>query len=170
MLNFLNGWKNPIIKVLTSRNIVLETIELPFAGKEGLKESIEELNVTHELNNFTTLKKVFGYRITWKLPYKEYANVSTMMKIKKILDYQRAGYKLVLIPRKDLPLRKFEILYTGKSLEYGIHGHGINAIGNKDVELEFQTKYLVEDLKFFDPNEIIYSGFYLYNRLGVLAV
>lgn len=169
MLNFVNGFQNSVIRIIDNANALIDVIELPYAGREGLKESIEELAVTHDLNNFTILKKVFGYRINWELPYKEYSNINTMMSIKKILDYQKAGYRLILIPRKDLPIRKFEVFYSGKSLDYGINGGGIFAKGNKHVELQFTTKYLINDLIFYDPNAIRYTGWYNHNRLAVYA-
>ncbi len=168
MLNVF-GWRNPVFKIYDSVNNVIEEIELPIVNKSGLLENISEMKVKHELNDFTLLQKTFGYRLKWTLPYDEYLNITTMLNIQEILRYQKIGYKIILTPRKDVKLRRFEVHYTGDSLEYGIHGKGSLSIGMKNVKIEFTTKYLIEDLGLVDPNTIMYAGFYLHNRMAVLA-
>lgn len=167
MANFINGWRHPIFRIYNN-NILLDTIELPIVGASGLVETIQERRIVHELTNFTLLNKIFGYTIRWSLPYSEYANKATMLKIQQILRYHKAGYKIILTPRADLTRRFFEVLYTGEEIEMGIKKGGSNAVGNQLVNIEFTTKYLIDDINWIDPDTIQYIGFRQNNRLAIL--
>lgn len=167
MANFINGWRHPVFKIFNN-NILLDTIELPIVGISGLVETIQERRIVHELTNFTLLNKIFGYTLRWNLPYTEYANKTTILKIQQILRYHKAGYKIILYPRADLTRRFFEVLYTGDEMEMGIKKGGSNAIGNNLVNIEFTTKYLIDDINWIDPDTIQYIGFRQNNRLSIL--
>lgn len=167
MTNFVNGWRHPIFRIYNN-SILIDTIELPITGVEGLVETIRERRIQHELTDFTLLHKVFGFTISWNLPYSEYANKVTMLNIQQILRYHKAGYKIILIPRADLPRRNFEVLYTGEEIEMGIKKGGSAAVGNRLVNIQFTTKYLLDDFNWIDPDTIQYIGFRQNNRLTVL--
>lgn len=167
MINFINGWKQSKLRVKNGA-VLIDTIILPIT--EGLIESTEELKTEHELLNYEVVKDVHGYRLSWRLPYSQYANKQTMLMIQQLLRYSKAGYQIYLMPRIDCPWRNFEVIYNNDSLDYGIKRGGINAVGNNALEIKFVTKNLINDTGWIDPDSIIYSGFYLHNRLAVLAV
>lgn len=169
MLNFINGWRNPRFKIYTEAGVLVDTIELPIVNSDGLVESLEDLKVSHELLNYSIVTDVRGYRITWTLPYTEYANVGTMMKIQQLLRYHKANYKVILIPRIDNPSRKFEVTFSGDTIEMGIKKGGVGAVGNRLIELKYTTKYLIEDPKWIDPNAVIYATWYNHNRFNVVV-
>jgi len=168
--NFINGWQKPVFTIyqlIGGRIIKIDTIELPIVNSDGLIETAIDLKTSHELLNYTLEQDVHGWRIKWTLPYNEYANVDTMMKIQQILRYHKAGYMIWLTPRKDNPTRRFEVIFTGGEVSYGIKRGGAGSVGNNGVELEFTTKYLIEDLAWIDPNAIIYACWYNHNPLNV---
>jgi len=167
MTNFLNGYKNPIFKIYDD-NIIIETIALPIVNASGLIENVQTLNITHEFNSRKFVQKILGFRISWSLPYDEYARVDTMMKIQQILRHCKTGRKIVLTPRADLPTRNFEVIYTGEELQMGIKRGGANAVGNRLTVIEFTTKNMVDDIGWINPNDIIYTGFLFHNRINVL--
>lgn len=167
MANFLNGWRHPVFKIYNN-NILLDTIDLPITGAEGLIETIQDRKIEHELLNFSIYQKVYGFTIVWQLPYTEYANKATMKKIQNLLRYHKSGYDIVLTPRADIPRRHFPVVYTGDELAHGIKKGGANSVGNRLVNIEFTTKYLLDDPNWIDPDEIQYTGFTFHNRLTVL--
>lgn len=166
MFNFINGHKAPKFRIKDGVNLI-DTLILPIT--EGLIESTEELKTEHELLNYEIVKNVHGFRLSWALPYKNYANKETMLKIQQILRYSKAGYQIYLMPRLDCPWRNYQVILNS-GIEYGIHGHGALAVGNKGVEMSFVTKDLIDDTGWIDPSAIIYSGFFTLPRFGVLAV
>lgn len=152
-MQFVNGWKNPVFKLYNLNNDgSVITIELPITGSEGLLESTQELKLSQEFTDYSFLDQVYGYRITWTLPYSEYAHKDTMLKIQNIMRYRKLGYRIILIPRADVPQRRFEVIYTGDSLEYGIKKGGANAVGNRGVSIHWTTKNLVPDINWVDTD------------------
>lgn len=169
MADFINGWQNPVFKIY-DENVLVEIINLPITGASGLVESTQELKTSHRLLNYSTVEDIYGYWITWTLPYSEYANKDTMLKIQKIMKYRKSGFRIYLIPRSDDATRGFWVVYTGDSLDFGIKRGGASAIGNRLVTIEFRTKDLIENLNWTDPNAKRYGCWYQHNRLAVQYV
>lgn len=170
-MNFINGWKWPVFKIYDSanNNVLLASITLPIVNASGLIERVQTLNITHEFNSRKLVQRILGYRITWTLPYDEYAKGDTMMKIQEILRHCKTGRTIFLTPRADLPTRSFEVIYTGEELDMGIKRGGVNAVGNKLTVIEFTTKNMIDDIGWVNPNDIIYTGFAKHNPISVLA-
>lgn len=172
MPNYINGWKWPVFKIFEQPpiNTLIDTINLPIVNASGLIENVQVLNITHEFNSRTLVQRILGYRITWTLPFDEYAKAQTMQDIQQIIRYCKAGYKIVLTPRADLPTRNFEVLYTGESFDMGIKKGGAGSVGNRLVVIEFTTKYLLDDIGWVDPNDKQYTGFKSHNPLNVIEI
>ena len=168
-MSFINGWRNPVFKIYEQpSNILLNTISLPIVNASGLIENVQTLNVTHEFNSRKLIQKILGYRITWTLPYDEFANADTMILIQEIIRYCKSGHKVVLTPRSDLPGRSFEVLYTGEELEMGIKRGGSTSVGNRLTVITFTTKYMLDDIGWINPAHITYTGYYIHNKHNVL--
>jgi len=164
MANFINGWQYPIFHIYDN-NILLDTIHLPITGAEGLVESVQDRKIEHELLNYSIYNKVYGFTLVWNLPYSEYTNKETMLKIQQILRYHKSGYTIELTPRADLARRHFTVVYSGDEIQVGIKRGGSNSVGNRLVNISFTTKYLLDDTTWIDPDAIQYVGF---RKLNVL--
>lgn len=166
MINFINGWKAPKFRIKDG-NVLIDTIVLPIS--EGMIETIEELKIEHTLLNYDIEKEVHGFRLSWKIPYTVWANKNVMLEVQQLMRYSKAGYRIILTPRLDLPTRSFEVLLNNDMIEYGIKKGGENAIGNSGIELTFTTKSIIDDTEFVDPDAVQYTGWFLYSRMGVIA-
>jgi len=171
MSYYINGCKHPVFKIYhpTSHNLI-DTIELPIVNSEGLIESIEEKKIVHELLTYESLEYIQGYKITWLLPYSEYANKSTMLKVQSLFRYRKGGYKLILIPRADLPRRHFEVIFSGDSIEYGIKKGGNKSIGNRLLSIQWTTKNILSDFDWIDPDTIQFFAFFNHNPFNIIEV
>lgn len=171
--NFINGWQYPSFKIYhviggdTFTVGFIKKIDLPLVNEEGLIESVQELKNVHELLNYSLEDKIYGYRITWTLPYSNYANKNTMLSIQEILQYLKAGYRVVLTPRSDLPMRNFIVKYSGDKLDVGNKKGGSKAVGNRLATISFTTKDLVDDLGWIDPDKIPHAVWYNHNYFCV---
>ena len=151
--DIINGYKNPKFEVETTRGI--DVYELPMTNSPGLIETYEVLSINHLLHDYTNLQQVQGYHIRFTLHYNEYVTADTLFKIKEIIEAKKRGYKLFIIPRADIPSRKFEVTVLNDEFALGILKGGINAIGHRLPVLEFKTVYKQE---YIDWRQQFYSG------------
>lgn len=151
--DFINGCRNPIIKIYDGIYLI-ETINLPLPDKGGL---IEDPGVESEETEYYDGEKDIdtdGYRITWDISYKSQTVKETSLAIYRLFIYQKNKFKMVLIPRADVPQRGFVVNFMNDSMPFGILKGGKKARGNKGMILKFETKYLEQDLKWTDPDNI----------------
>lgn len=176
-IKFLNGYSYPTFKIyLISNGELIDTISLSLTNSSGLTESYEIIKKFHELFNNTIEERIKGLRFRWSLPYDEYTSLENGTKIDQIVKYFCAKnstsehlYRIVLIPRNDLPTRNYEVLLED-GFEFGIMKGGIKAKGNKKPILKMMSKYLIPDLQWVDTGKIVYTGTYIHQRTGFIEL
>jgi len=153
----LNGYKYP--SIITLFRGVPTTFDLSLTNSRGLVETYEIKKLEHELislsdfNDIGILQKIQGFRIYWTLNYDEYISGEDMMKLKHVFEDALAGRQIFLVPRVDFPLRAFEVLISSSSFELGIHKGAENSLYHRLPVIQFVTKNLEPDLKWYEPGE-----------------
>lgn len=140
-----------------------ETIELPLTNKKGLIETPEEKTASYETIDFETITESYGWKIYFKLHYDEYTSDDTTAKIIKLLNYEKNGHRIILTPRNDIQTRYFEVKGLNRSINVGVLKSG-----NRLIELNYVTRYLIPNLDAINPLDIRYIGQSLPQCCGIL--
>lgn len=172
--NYINGSGKP--RIICSNGVRASfNLDLPETNENGLTETWEEKYILHRIispsfTNYTQqiVKKSLGWVVTFTFDYTRYIQKNDLLKIKKILDYAKAGWTIKLIPRVDDLSRQFEVLYSGETLDINIMGGGERAIGNKSVVLKFTTTGLVSSFDIRDPDLVDYMIYSQFPKMLVL--
>lgn len=167
-IKYINGSDKPRFVIRNpNTNDIVETITLPITNESGMEEETEEDKITHEFLYQSRIEDyVRGYRIRWRLPYDQYADLTTSKAVQTIMRYRRDRYKIFFTPRIDVPLRNFEVNFRG-AINQGVNRGGQYGEGNRLMVLNFETKYAVFDMNWMDPNEVIYTGWFQGPRFSV---
>jgi hypothetical protein len=145
MYKYVNGYGKPKFKIYNSNNELIETIDLPACNTEGEPESYQREGTTvHSLlkGRLVTKPRIDTgktYRISWRLNYNRHISGEDCLKIMKIINYSDSGYKLVLIPYDDMPLRQFEVVFLTDEFTLEIKKGGKYAEGMYITSLDFTT-------------------------------
>jgi len=151
----LNGYKYP--RIITVFRGVPTAYDLSLTNSKGLVETYEIKKLEHELislddfNDIGILQKIQGFRIYWTLNYNDFISAEDLMKLKHVLQDAVMGRQIFIVPRVDFPLRAFEVLVSSSSFELGIHKGGENASYHRLPVIQFVTKNLEPDLKWYEP-------------------
>jgi hypothetical protein len=146
-MSILNGYQNPKFTIIN--NGIIETVELPLTNSAGLTESYSIVNQRVSTIGFRRKSSIYGFHISWRLNYDEFITAETLTKIKRVLEYAKAGSKIHLTPRADHPWRAFEVYVSMDNFELGIRRGGMAAKAHRLVVLEFSTVNIEPDLKWF---------------------
>jgi hypothetical protein len=164
-MSIINGFKEPRFNIVSSKGVLIDTIDLPLTNEKGLIESYEIKKIEHELIDFTTLQSILGYKIKFTLHYDEFVEADTLLKIKSILDYEKVGNRIILIPRIDLATRNFEVIYSGEGFELGTLHDSQSGEGHYLPEFEWTTKFLHPTLDWYVPHQSADNGMIAENDL-----
>ena len=157
MSNFVNGYSYPIFRIYSSAGVLLDTIELPLTGKDGLREKFNELSIRHEFLNYSRRKSFQGLHIDFTLNYSEFTNKTTSAKIFHLLNYETQGKTIHLQPRADVGARNFEVIGFNDSIELGILKGGQYASGNHGITLNYSTAVKQDYYQVTDPDNVAIS-------------
>jgi hypothetical protein len=160
-MSIINGYSSPKVKLYepAGTSEPAFTIELPLTNSGGLVEEYDVKKISHELISLdpeqpqiTTAEKILGYIITFTLRYDQFITGEDLYNgVKKIFDAAKAGWKIMLTPRKDAPWREFEVILANSTLELGINKGGSRAQYHRLPVIIFKTKNLEPDMKWFPP-------------------
>ncbi len=160
-MSIINGYGSPVVKLFNPERPEEPefTLILPLTNSGGLVESYEVKKISHELISIKqeapeiiNAQQIIGYIITFTLHYNRFISGETLYNtIKKIFDSAKAGWKIVIQPRKDAPWREFEVILANETLELGINKGGSKAYTHRLPILVFKSKRLETDLKWFPP-------------------
>jgi hypothetical protein len=148
MYNYVNGYGKPKFRIYNLNNELIETINLPACNTEGEPESYKREGTTiHSLlKGRLVLKPRINsektYRITWRLNYNRHITGEDCLKLMKIINYSDSGFKLIMIPYDDIPLRQFEVVFLSDEFTLDIKKGGKNAGGMYITSLDFTTAEL----------------------------
>lgn len=156
MSDYINGSSYPIFKIYNSSDVLVDTIALNLCDEKGLTETYEFIKITHDLLNYSIVQKVKGFHLNFELSYESWSKKEHSMKIARLFDYiiNTNDYKFILTPRVDVLNRYFEVINVNDSLTINIMRNGLNAIGNKGINLQFKTKWLGTNLQWVDPTDL----------------
>jgi hypothetical protein len=160
-MSIINGYSSPIVKLFepSGTSEPAFTVELPLTNSGGLVEEYEVKKVSHELISLdldepqiTTAEKILGYIITFTLNYNHFITGEDLYNgVKKIFDASKAGWRIIIVPRKDAPWREFEVILANSTLELGITKGGRKSKYHRLPVLIFKSRNLEPDLKWFPP-------------------
>lgn len=154
MSKFINGYNNPRFLIKETFNgTLIESIDLDDLIYEGLIESYENEDIVHKTAKGVIYKIPRNTRIRYTLSYSEYVLKDNLLKIQRILNYEKNGKSIFLIPRSDVLARFFEVVYSGDSFDLGLWMGGQNAPANRLPILSWVTKERVE-LNWLDPDNL----------------
>ncbi len=153
-MGIINGYKNPLFK-LVYKTGAYAFIELPLTNSGGLVEDYEIVKIKHDLlqsgangsYNIMTVQKILGYKIYWTLHYNEFITGEALLLVKQILDHEKSGNKLMLIPRSDCKAREFEIYTSMDNFSLGLRKGGAKSKFHRLPVLQFATVNIEPDLK-----------------------
>src|ERR1700674_3202495 len=104
----VNGSGQPKFDILNGANLV-DTFTLPLTNEGGLTEKWNEISIMQtiispSLANYTqrVKKTVLGWSASFVFDYSHLIQKTDLLNIKKILDYERLGYQILLTPRIDI--------------------------------------------------------------------
>lgn len=143
----INGIGYPIFKIYNNTTLI-DTVELPLTGVNGLIEIAEEKAIQHNLITYKVIKSIQGWILHFKLSYVEFTNELTTQKIIKLLNYEKNNYTIQLTPRSDNLGRYFNVTGENSAVNIGVLKGGN---GNRLLELNYRTTELVTNL---DANKI----------------
>lgn len=149
--SFVNGYLTPSFQ-LVKNGTVYAQIDLPETNEGGLTETWTPVFKEHELWNNRIVRQLRGWRVTFKLDYTQFTRKDTLLAIKQILDYEKDGFDIYIIPRIDEIQRKFKVYFSGDSIDINIMRGGAIAGGNKSVEVSWTTLELQQRFEVIDPD------------------
>ena len=165
-MGIINGYKNPVFKLINKTGGYV-TVELPLTNSGGLVEDYETVKIKHDLlqtgadgsYNIKTVQKILGWRIFWTLHYNEFITGESLLLIKQILDHEKSGGTLKLVPRADHIAREFEVYTSMENFSLGLRRGGAKAKFHRLPVLRFATVNIESDLKWaLDPTAGTYGG------------
>jgi len=158
MLQFINGHREPAFKIYDINYNFIETIILNLCDEDGMEEYNEYDVIWYKAIDKSEDPYWNGIRKHFTLNYGSWSEAVNSMKIRKIVNYATKNnlYIIHIIPRYDYEFRNYRVNYSGEPITLGIHGGGLNAIGNTKISLKFKTKYLISELDWINPNNILY--------------
>ena len=150
--NYINGCLYPVIEVQDVQDRIIDTLTFPITDKSGLIELNEIIKDEYLTPEKKIIQFIEGYRIHFSLSYETKMISTHSLKVQKLLNYAKDGYRIFLYPRADLLYRAFEVLWENKEIIIGILKGKYNAKGNRLIKLEFQTVNVEQNLKWLDPD------------------
>lgn len=157
MRQYVNGYSTPQFKIYSGNNLI-DTIDLNLTDTTGLVEEYEIYSINHQLIDLTNSNNLQGFHINFFLSYKSYSKKSNSINIKRLLDYFITNdYTITLTPRTDFPLNTWEVLLTNDTLQIGLLKNGINAVGNRLIDLQFKTKHIQTKIPWYDMDDFSIS-------------
>jgi hypothetical protein len=151
----IGGNDRPKFFIYTKDGVKVDEILLDLCDEDGLTEEYEIKATEHNLYNYSTEIDYEGYHIYFSLSYNRYSNNENTLKIGKLLQHILTNKKIELMPRSDLNLVKYEVIYLiDKNIEKGVLKGGNKSIGNRLITLTFRTKHLQRNINWYDPNNL----------------
>jgi len=165
-MGIINGYKNPVFRLINKTGGYIN-VELPLTNSGGLVEDYEIVKIKHDLlqtdsegnYNIKTVQKILGYRIFWTLHYNEFITGESLLLIQQIIEHEKSGGKIMLIPRLDYEARGFEVYTSMDNFSLGLRRGGAKAKFHRLPVLRFATVNIEPDLKWtLDPAAGTYGG------------
>jgi hypothetical protein len=154
MTNYINGYGNPRFLIRESLSgTLIESIDINKLVYEGLIESYEDEDIIHRTAKGTIHKIPRSTRIRFTISYADYIQKDNLLKIQRILNYEKSGKSIFLVPRSDVLSRFFEVVYSGDSFDLGLWMGGHKAPANRLPVLSWVTRNRVE-ANWLDPDDI----------------
>ena len=154
MSEFINGYGNPRFLIReTFSGALIESIDLDKLIYEGVIESYEDEDIIHKTAKGVIFRIPRDSRIRFTLNYGDYIQKENLLKIQRILDYEKNGKSIFLIPRSDVLARFFQVVYAGESFDLGLLMGEQKAPANRLPVLSWVSKSRVT-LNWVDPDNI----------------
>jgi len=132
MSKYINGYDNPRFLIKESFNgALIESIDIDKLIYEGLIESYEDEDIIHKTAKGVIFKIPRKIRIRFTISYTDYILKENLLKIQRILTYEKNGKSIFLVPRSDVLSRFFEVVYSGDSFDLGLWMGGHKAPANR---------------------------------------
>lgn len=157
---FINGYSEAYVDFYHPvTNVRTERIQLPETDADGLIETWTETMLMDTLLSGEVLYESLYWHGNFDFSFRQMTEVEESMIINKVFTYQHDGYKIVLTPNKDLLQRYFRVCRVG-DIQTGLLKGGINAQGNKLMNLTFITLEPQTSPNWINPSDIQYAGYY----------
>jgi len=155
MANFINGYDNPRFTIRHSANgSIIEVIDLDKLIYDGLIETYESEDIVHTTARGMIHKIPRQSRIRFSINYSDYVLKDNLMKIQRILQYEKSGKAVFITPRRDVLSRFFRVVYAGDSFDLGMWMGGAKAPANRLPVLSWVTRNRV-DPNWVDPDNLL---------------
>jgi hypothetical protein len=155
MANYINGYGNPRFTIRQSTNgSIIEVIDLDKLIYEGLIETYENEDIIHTTAKGIIHKIPRNVRIRFSINYSDYVLKDNLLKLQKILEFEKSGKAIFLTPRKDVLSRFYQVVYAGDSFDLALWAGGSRAPANKLPVLSWVTKGRVTP-NWIDPDNIL---------------
>ena len=162
MLNYVNGIQAGMVKVwkdgvfingnLTGASLHT-TVIFDVCTVEGQPEVVTSDQEDAELLSGEKEEDVIGYRHYFTFNYGDRCTKEMMFKIKDLYTYKKLGYVLELYPNKEILPRRFYALLKGDFAQK-VQKNDYDTEGHERVKLEFESKFLDDSLRMYDPDDI----------------
>lgn len=161
MADYIIGAGKPrfIIRNKDTGNTV-DDITLAYTNESGLVETNQKTATRHTLENDNIVEDIHGYRKSFTLYYDRLLSKADGLKIAQILEYEKLGYDVYLIPRNDNAPYQYKVFFDTDSFDIGILKGKFNAPGNRMVVLKWTATSLVDTMEWTDPSlQTVYTNF-----------
>ncbi len=156
MSNLINGYGFPKLRVLDNCDNLVEEMDFQQTNSDGgFSESCKDEDMIVVLEKEKRIVKVYrGTRITFTLNYSQYIRKEDALKFQRLREYERVGFKIILIPHSDVLIRQFRVKYSGDDFEISIGKGGEYARTNKQLVFKWTTEKLERNPNWIDPDNI----------------
>lgn len=155
MKKYINGYDKPQFIIMWGDRRADETVEISFKY-QALREYYEELSTTDIYTDGSKTQKIHFYNYEWRLFFTDSIEKDDRLKIAKVEKAISSGYRVVLIPHKDIPWRFFDILLNPERKEHSMFSHfrGRESTTNYNFEISFVNKNTIRELNVWDSDFI----------------
>lgn len=151
----IGGNDKPKFLIYTKDGNKIDEIQLNLCDEEGLVEEYELIATEHDLYNYSTEIEYDGYHLYFNLSYNRFSNNENTQKIGKLIQYILSNKRIELMPRVDVNIVKYEVIYlTDNTIQKGVLKGGSNSKGNRLMNLRFRTKNLQQNINWYDPRNL----------------
>lgn len=155
MAKYINGYDNPRFTIRQTENgPVIETIDLDKLIYEGMVETYENEDIVHTTARGVIHKIPRLCRIKFSINYSDYIQKDNLLKLQRILSYERSGRAIFLTPRRDVLSRIYRVVYSGDSFDLALWMGGAKAPANRLPALSWVTRNRV-DANWVDPDNLL---------------
>lgn len=162
MKRYVNGYDAPTFEIIRP-NGTKELITLALTY-QALTEYEEDVATTDVFTDGSKEQIIHYYNMEWRLTYVSEITLDERMKLLRVQEAFKSGYRVVLTPHKDFPWRHFDVVMVPekRELDQDEFFSGLDDSANYGFSISFANSRPITKLDIADPNQIPVSSARVY--------